>query len=135
MSLIRVTVFAVCMLTVLGPATAKAQQGSLSNSSLTSRLITPALVTLLAADTTRISEDVCLPSSGHACGRTVVIGALGGFVAGFGMSLLYGLVVCLPKSFRDGEGCSGAVPVIFSLGGAAAGATLGLLSRNCKAGD
>lgn len=65
------------------------------------------------------------------CGGRVLMGAAAGVVAGFTVSLLYGLAVCLPKAFRDGEGCGGAVPVVLTVGGGALGAALALRSPPC----
>ena len=66
-----------------------------------------------------------------ACGGRVLMGAAAGVVAGFTVSLLYGLAVCLPKSFRDGEGCGGAVPLVLTVGGGVLGGALALRSPPC----
>jgi hypothetical protein len=74
--------------------------------------------------------------AGGECGRSVAKHTFVGTAAGAGVALLYGLGVCLPRSFApERRGCSGAVPVVAVGTGALVGIITGLASRHCHGAE
>lgn len=101
------------------------------------RLPEPLVAAPPPASVTSVARSPLAPCIGREaaekpeCRGTVLAAAAGGAALGFGVSLLYGLAVCLPRSFRDGSGCSAAVPLVLTIGGAVGGGLLASRSPAC----